>query len=128
MPTRQGSSCSKNLRICTRRNVFFTTTLLAPLMPWTWKTVLARSRPIVVISIADGSFGSWLLDRFHNFGTLMPGAGAIHPICFALPKADIRSGRLTAGHSRLRLPKLVSEKLIDFRYVLGARRVGWPHL
>jgi hypothetical protein len=22
-----------------------------------------------------------LLDRFHNFGTLMPGAGAIHPIC-----------------------------------------------
>jgi hypothetical protein len=28
------------------------------------------------------SFGSWLHDRFHNFGTLMPGAGAIHPICF----------------------------------------------
>src|SRR5471032_2430034 len=82
MPTRQGSSCSKNLRILARRNVFFTTTSLALLMPWTWKTFLAKSRPIVVISITDGSFASWLLDRFHNFGTLMPGAGAIHPICF----------------------------------------------
>src|SRR5438045_2829107 len=66
MPTRQGSSCSKNLRICTRRNVFLTATSPALLIPWTWKTFLARSRPIVVISIADGSFGSWLLDSFHD--------------------------------------------------------------
>jgi hypothetical protein len=27
---------------------------------------LARSRPIVVICIADGSFGSWLLDSLHT--------------------------------------------------------------
>jgi hypothetical protein len=77
-----------SVHCCTRRSAFFTTTSLVLLIAWTWKTFLARSRPIVVICIADGSFGSWLLDCFHNFGTLMPGAGAIHPICFG-PKAVI---------------------------------------
>ena len=37
--------------------------------------------------------GGWLLllvvDDNHNFGTWMPGAGDIHPICFAAPIAVV---------------------------------------
>ncbi len=31
-----------------------------------------------------GSLCSWWFDNFHQFGTQMPSAGAIHPICFAV--------------------------------------------
>ena len=38
--------------------------------------------------------GGWLLllvvDDNHNFGTWMPGAGDIHPICFAAPNGNGR--------------------------------------
>ena len=62
---------------------------------------LARSSPIVVISIADGSFGSWMLDSYHTLALLMPGAGAIHPIwngmrAWALAILSARSWRTTA--------------------------------
>src|SRR5258705_8105331 len=43
---------------------------------------LAKSRPIVLISIADGSPHCGASIATTHFGTQMPGAGAIHPICF----------------------------------------------
>src|SRR4029077_19781886 len=55
MPTRQGGNLEKNGSICDRRSDLRTTTWPLASTPWTWKTLLAKSRPIVVICIADGS-------------------------------------------------------------------------
>jgi hypothetical protein len=40
--------------------------------PWTWKTDLAMSRPIVVIVCMFGSSKSWGLNSTHFFGTYVP--------------------------------------------------------
>jgi hypothetical protein len=47
-------------------------------VPWTWKTDLAVSRPIMVMLITGGSLSAGS-DNPHS-GTLMP-LGAVHPIC-----------------------------------------------
>ena len=58
-----------------RRRRRLTTTWPASSTPWTWKTCLARSRPIVVISMVDGS--SLVCFDSHQLGTTMPRGG--HP-------------------------------------------------
>src|SRR6478735_5769683 len=50
MATRQGGNFAKNASICDRRSDLRTTT-----WPVASKTLLAKSRPIVVIFMADGS-------------------------------------------------------------------------
>src|SRR5580704_2802756 len=71
MPTRQAGNLAKNPSICDRRSDLRTITWPVASTPWTWKTFLAKSRPIVVICIADGShfarerlmaFTPWHLD------------------------------------------------------------------
>jgi hypothetical protein len=54
MPTKQGGSFSKNVSTWRRFNWRRMTTWLAASTPWTWKTDLAMSKPIVVSS----AFGS----------------------------------------------------------------------
>ena len=46
--------------------------------PWATKMRLAMSNPTVVISPMDGLFA--MAESLSAFGTLMPGAEAIHPI------------------------------------------------
>jgi hypothetical protein len=40
--------------------------------PWTWKTDLAMSRPIVVTTCMSGSCESWGLNSTHIHGTHVP--------------------------------------------------------
>jgi hypothetical protein len=70
MPTKQGFSPAKKVCTWPRRSRFLSTTLPSAVMPWTWKTCLARSRPIVVISMTDGS--PLVTFDSHQLGTLMP--------------------------------------------------------
>src|ERR1700693_1741382 len=48
MPIRHGGSALKNASTWLRRSCLRTTTFSAALMPWTWNTFLAISKPIVV--------------------------------------------------------------------------------
>ena len=59
-----------------------------------WKTRLARSRPIVVICMAEDSCSGCLTAAQPD--TQMPQAGAIHLICFGKPRIGISS----SGKSR----------------------------
>lgn len=61
MPTRHGLNFVKKGMTWLRRSVRRNTATPASSTPCTWKKFLARSRPIVVISMADGSHCSWLL-------------------------------------------------------------------
>jgi hypothetical protein len=70
MPTRQGFSPAKKACTWPRRNRFLSTMLPSAAMPWTWKTCLAKSRPIVVTCMADGS--PLVAFDSHHLGTLMP--------------------------------------------------------
>ena len=56
MPTRQGGSLAKKASTSARPSLRRTTARPPASTPCTWKTRLARSRPTVVISMADGSF------------------------------------------------------------------------
>jgi hypothetical protein len=51
----------------------------SPSTPWTWNQCLARSKPMVVICMVDGSSHCGVHRRPHC-GTSMPGAAAVHPI------------------------------------------------
>src|SRR5271154_1747120 len=55
MPTRHGGRASKNLSTSARRSFFLAVTWPAASTPWTWNTDLARSIPIVVVFMVDGS-------------------------------------------------------------------------
>jgi hypothetical protein len=79
IPTRQGSSPRKNFSTSARRSFFLTTTCPPASTPWIWKMLLARSRPIVVIGMVDGS--CWrLLRQRPPYGAQTLDTGAVHPI------------------------------------------------
>ena len=74
----QRSCCSKNGITSSRRSLRFSCGFPAASTPWTWKTDLAVSSPIMVILMADGSLSAGSDDP--HSGTSMP-LGAVHPIC-----------------------------------------------
>src|SRR5262245_52024138 len=55
MPTRHGASLAKNAKTSLRLSFRATTTLPSPSTPWTWNTFFARSSPMLVIVVMDGS-------------------------------------------------------------------------
>src|SRR5260370_600342 len=84
--TVQASCLSKNgIRslLCSLR---FISTFPASSTAWTWKTVLAVSKPIMQMLVAGGSLSVGSHDP--HFGTLMP-LGAVHPISEVAAEADI---------------------------------------
>src|SRR6516225_9732001 len=56
MPVRHGSSDRKYAITPLRHSRRRTTTRPSASTPWTWNQCLARSKPIVIICMADGSF------------------------------------------------------------------------
>ena len=78
MTTVQAACFSKNAIRSFRRSFRLISAFPVSSTPWIWKTVLAVSRPIMLMLIVGGSFvaGS---DNPHD-GTSMP-LGAVHPIC-----------------------------------------------
>ncbi len=78
MPTRHGGKEAKKAWTSSRRNFFLKTSFPAASAAWTTKMRLAMSNPTVVISPMDGLFA--MAKSSSAFGTLMPGAEAIHPI------------------------------------------------
>src|SRR5262245_17803652 len=71
MPTRHGGSLAKNANTSLRLSLRATTTLPSASTPWTWNTFFARSSPMVVIVVMDGSS---LVIRHQRslYGTSMP--------------------------------------------------------
>src|SRR4029077_18587932 len=106
MPTRQGGNLEKNGSICDRRSDLRTTTWPLASTPWTWKTFLAKSRPIVVICIADGSH--FARERLMAFTLWHPdavsGSHPPHLLSVVKRKLDLEDseGRLLARSSRSR--------------------------
>src|SRR5215510_1756412 len=71
MPTRHGGSLAKNANTSLRLSLRATTTLPSASTPWTWNTFFARSSPMLVIVVMDGSS---LVIRHQRslYGTSMP--------------------------------------------------------
>src|SRR5215213_5488657 len=90
MTTVQGGCCSKNGISSPRRSLRLSCTLPVASMPWSWKTDLAVSRPIMVTLIAGGSLAAGTHDP--HLGTSMP-LGAVHPILARLRHAGVRTSK-----------------------------------
>ena len=79
MPIRQLGSLEKKPITCFLSSLFTTTTVPLAAMPWTWKTLLARSSPIVVTSCGRSFLGGSDHQR-PPYGTSMRVRGGVHLI------------------------------------------------
>src|ERR1039458_6799489 len=80
MPTRHGGSFWKNAKTYRRFNCRRVTTCPCASTPWTWKTDLAMSRPIVVIVCMLGSSKLWEPQPQPHSWHSRAGGGALHSI------------------------------------------------
>src|SRR5215475_11450357 len=111
MPTRHGGSLAKNANTSLRLSLRATTTLPSASTPWTWNTFFARSSPMVVIVVMDGSS---LVIRHQRslYGTSMPSEA---------PSTSLRTGSCTAASVVGGFPSDHS----TVRYIRAA--VYWAH-
>src|SRR6516164_11712214 len=94
MPTKQGGRALKNASTSDRCSFRSNIALPAPSTPCSWKTRLAMSKPIVVISMVDGSFCSLhLTARAWHIAAVR---GSSTASCMDDPVGDI--GRIARPH------------------------------